>query len=157
MRAERALERHALGRVVVDIFRGDDFRRRAAAFYPSLEGLEDVVVRVALTRRRFAGGTERNRAGTAAAVIKTGDEERPVETLRPIEALLRGNHAFEIVDAVLCWNQRVGGAMVVNQFVIEPAERFEIGIGGVGDRRQLFVGAFRSRPKSSVRNGQSLL
>ena len=66
-------------------------------------------------------------------MIQARHQECAEKLLRRFQPLLRLNYAFEIVDAVLRWNQRVGRAVIIQQLVAEFAERLEICVGCVGD------------------------
>src|SRR3954471_1975232 len=141
IRAQRTLEGNAFNWIAVHVFRSDDFCRRHTTVHPALERLERFVIRVSLRLRHRLRRAERNRSRTTAAVIEPGHEEGAVETLRAIESLLHRDDGVEVIDAVLRRNQRVGGAVVVDQLMAQRAELFQVGAGGVGDRPELFVRA----------------
>ena len=115
------------------------------------------MVGVTLIGRCLLSRPERDRSRPAGAVIQTGHEERAIERFRLVLAFLRLDDTLEVVDAVLRGNQRIGRAVVVNQLMAECAERIEVGIGGVGDRSELRLGAVDVLIEVERRNGQSAL
>ena len=73
-------------------------------------------------------------------MVQAWHKKSAEESLCPLQTLLGRDHAFVIVDAILCWNQGIGSAMIIDQLVAEPPEFLDIRIRRVCDGRQLLIG-----------------
>src|ERR1700733_6489775 len=101
VRTKGPLERDALRRIVIHVFRGDDLIGRISPFDPLIESRENVVRRVRGARPvGRAEVTESIWAGAAAAMRHSGDHKETIEVPDGFVASQFLRHRMMVVDVV---------------------------------------------------------
>src|SRR5580765_171660 len=146
IRAQRPGER--LRRIVGGTSGADHALWRDAPLNPSLQGGEDVALRIPPCRRSAAAVAKAVRARAATTVRHPGHEKQAVEILDRRSARSarirvfreKAAHGLVVLDRTRCGNGGVSPAVVLNEFPARGSERPQVGAGRVEDGAGLRVG-----------------
>src|SRR5436190_15830059 len=146
IRAERPGER--LRRIVGGTSGADHAFWRDAPLNPSLQGGEDVALRIPTCRRSSSAVAKAVRACAATTVRHPGHKKQAVEILDRQSAgsarirvfREKAAHGLVIFDRTRCGNGGVSPAVVLNELPARGSERPQVRAGRVEDRSSLRIG-----------------